>query len=985
MTTPCDENINCPGCDKAIIPVRDNQPGLPAISYRLGTHGEFFQRMFNTLHTEKVLREQLTTRSRDDFAIALLDAWAVIGDILSFYQERIANEGYLRTATERRSILEMARTISYELNPGVAASTYLAFAVDNTNPASAVSEIPQGTQVQSIPAPGERPQTFETSNDFEAHVEWNELKPRRSIPQILGIQNSKLFTLRLCNEDESSKEFVGNYNVVNPDSTLLPADNIIAEEVNQIYLKGIANNLKPGDIILFVGIKGLKKAAVVKTIVSITINKELNRTDVFFTANAVTDKNSRLPHYSAKTRSTPQSISSGLELNKTNIEANILNSIISEQALQALIRVNRWSQSEMVKHITEVRTEAVSAADGRGVFALREHLGFFGNNAPKWASLPIGQREGTYTVNNVTLTGEPVYSVSWDKSGWHICYGYDGSLNGISYLTAYGVHVFLERPVEGIGSDSWVVFKYPDEKYVDTYVVCQIQNTLDQSVTGFSFSAKTTGLKLKDIIENSITDPNLKVRTTNAYVKSESLELIDLPVGDDLKEETKDYNNKTLITGVSSLMLDGLVPGLQIGQPVIVNGERADTAGITCHEVVTLKDIFHALGYTILFFKEHLQYQYLRDTVTINANVIPATHGETVKEVLGIGDGTATNQEFILKKPPLTYVSAATSSGSASTLTVRVNAIEWEPAASLYNLGPRSRSYIVRLTNEGNVHVIFGDGRQGARLPTGGENITAVYRSGIGSEGEVSADSIKLLKTRPAGIKGVNNPVPATGFQNPETMEDARANAPRTILTMDRIVSLQDYEDFSRTYAGIGKAQAVVLWNGENELVHITVADSNGDTLASDSDTYKNLCDSIDIYRDRLSTIQVDTFELQLFQVEAKLLIDKQYVSNDVLDKASAALRDVFTFTNRDFGQPVAAAEIISILQEIPGVIAVDLDKLYLTDSKYQHDLVLGPGQKNYAPILPASKARWPQGQSFQKAQLLLINQVGIKLKEMES
>ena len=237
MTTPCDENIKCPGCDKAIIPVRDNQPGLPAISYRLGTHGEFFQRMLNTLHTEKVLREQLTTRSRDDFAIALLDAWAVIGDILSFYQERIANEGYLRTATERRSILEMARTISYELNPGVADSTYLAFAVDNTNPASAVSEIPQGTQVQSIPAPGERPQTFETSNDFEAHVEWNELKPRRSIPQILGIQNSKLFTLRLCNEDESSKEFVDNYNVVNPDSTLLPADNIIAEEVNQIYLQ----------------------------------------------------------------------------------------------------------------------------------------------------------------------------------------------------------------------------------------------------------------------------------------------------------------------------------------------------------------------------------------------------------------------------------------------------------------------------------------------------------------------------------------------------------------------------------------------------------------------------------------------------------------------------------------------------------------------------------------------------------------------------
>ena len=50
----------------------------------------------------------LTTRESDDPAIALLDAWAVAGDVLTFYQERIANEGYLRTATERRSIRELA-------------------------------------------------------------------------------------------------------------------------------------------------------------------------------------------------------------------------------------------------------------------------------------------------------------------------------------------------------------------------------------------------------------------------------------------------------------------------------------------------------------------------------------------------------------------------------------------------------------------------------------------------------------------------------------------------------------------------------------------------------------------------------------------------------------------------------------------------------------------------------------------------------------
>ena len=42
----------------------------------------------------------LKTRDTDDFSIALLDASSVVLDILTFYQERLANESYLRTATQ---------------------------------------------------------------------------------------------------------------------------------------------------------------------------------------------------------------------------------------------------------------------------------------------------------------------------------------------------------------------------------------------------------------------------------------------------------------------------------------------------------------------------------------------------------------------------------------------------------------------------------------------------------------------------------------------------------------------------------------------------------------------------------------------------------------------------------------------------------------------------------------------------------------------
>ena len=65
----------------------------------------------------------IQTRAPDDPTIALLDAWATVADVLTFYQERIANEGFLGTATERRSILELAKLVGYKLRPGVSACT----------------------------------------------------------------------------------------------------------------------------------------------------------------------------------------------------------------------------------------------------------------------------------------------------------------------------------------------------------------------------------------------------------------------------------------------------------------------------------------------------------------------------------------------------------------------------------------------------------------------------------------------------------------------------------------------------------------------------------------------------------------------------------------------------------------------------------------------------------------------------------------------
>src|SRR5437660_9495975 len=191
----------CKGIERLTPVTRLNRPGLNALGYRVGTHGSFLETMKARLSNLELPPElfeagaspspeqarpllSLTTRVSSDPSIALLDAWATVADVLTFYQERIANEGFLLTATERRSILELARLVGYRLRPGVAASVFFAYTLEKDS----VVEIPSGARAQSVPGPGELPQSFETSEKLLARSEWNNLKPRLTRPQLITLQ-----------------------------------------------------------------------------------------------------------------------------------------------------------------------------------------------------------------------------------------------------------------------------------------------------------------------------------------------------------------------------------------------------------------------------------------------------------------------------------------------------------------------------------------------------------------------------------------------------------------------------------------------------------------------------------------------------------------------------------------------------------------------------------------------------------------------------
>jgi predicted phage baseplate assembly protein len=379
---------------------------------------------------------------------------------------------------------------------------------------------------------------------------------------------------------------------------------------------------------------------------------------------------------------------------------------------------------------------------------------------------------------------------------------------------------------------------------------------------------------------------------------------------------------------------------------------------------------------TTIELRDPLQNSYDRTTVAINANVARATHGETVgDEVLGSGDGARANQHFALKKPPLTYVSTPTAGGAKSTLDVRVNGVQWQEASSLFELNDRSESYVARSDGAGNTTVIFGDGKKGARLPTGQENVTSTYRSGIGLAGMVGADKLTLLPTRPLGIREVTNPLPATGAAEPEAPKDASVNAPLTVLTLDRIVSLKDFENFARAFAGIGKARAVAFWSGERRLVHVTVAAASGDEVIPTSDLYQSLVRGIEAACDPGQRAEVASYERRTFNLSASILVDARYIVEDVKARVRSELLQAFGFRDREFGQPVTAAEVLKVMHAVEGVEAVDLDHLRLDVSRPDID------ESGQPPaILPARVA----SKVGERTELLLLEPEGINLGDME-
>jgi hypothetical protein len=147
------------GCGE--LPTRypiSNPSGLTQLAYRAGTFATFRRALLQHLDGETELDAWKPT-AHGDLGLQVLDWWAYVADILTFYNERIVNEHFVGTAQLDSSVAHLVGLLGYRPRPGIGATGTLAVVASGPGPLV----VPAALAIASKATPGLESQTFETT------------------------------------------------------------------------------------------------------------------------------------------------------------------------------------------------------------------------------------------------------------------------------------------------------------------------------------------------------------------------------------------------------------------------------------------------------------------------------------------------------------------------------------------------------------------------------------------------------------------------------------------------------------------------------------------------------------------------------------------------------------------------------------------------------------------------------------------------------
>jgi hypothetical protein len=322
---------------------------------------------------------------------------------------------------------------------------------------------------------------------------------------------------------------------------------------------------------------------------------------------------------------------------------------------------------------------------------------------------------------------------------------------------------------------------------------------------------------------------------------------------------------------------------------------------------------------------------------TNGSATVTATQGETVyNEVIGTSNGNS-NQSYQLSN----------SSVINSSVQITINGVVYQRVQYLIDSNSYDPVYTTFTNADGYTYVVFGDSVSG-RIPPNGVTIYATYRIGAGFQGNVASNTINYIinvpnSTIPVGLTVANQDITisgdgaATGGSDAESTDSIRINAPLSIRSINRAVSLTDYSALAVQVSGVSKAIATA---SVYTSVTLYFAPSGDAGVASDNVTpttvFNNLSTKIlTAITDRAPANTTITFQPPKY-VGVYLIVNvtvlPQYKQSSVLTNVTAALNALLYIDNVVFGDTIAVSDVYSAIASVDGVAFQSINKMVRAD-----------------------------------------------------
>ena len=309
----------------------------------------------------------------------------------------------------------------------------------------------------------------------------------------------------------------------------------------------------------------------------------------------------------------------------------------------------------------------------------------------------------------------------------------------------------------------------------------------------------------------------------------------------------------------------------------------------------------------------------LASPIDVYYNLLKVTRGKTVaREILGSGDGSRPSQSFRLSQSPVTWLMEGAT--AVSTVRVRVDGEPWTEVASFYGQPPDAQVFVTREDVDGRTHVDFGDGINGARLPTGANNVVADYRVGAGAQSPPAGQLTVIAQPWP-GLRALRNPVAVGGGADAEAASQIRRFAPRSVLTFGRAVSVHDYEALAAQAPGVTRARATWSWSDVLQRAAVVVYVGDDDSAVASARSV--LAGAGDPNR----PVRVEQAVSLNLSLTLDLRILAGWDSDKIAAEVTAALVDpdsgLFSPRNMAIGQTLFDSQIEEAVLAVRGTVAI--------------------------------------------------------------